>query len=268
MYEAELFPAAADGAAVPAEHAAQAYARFGTGAISWRGDGQFFVVNALDVRGAQPQRVTMVFDRNLEKQSSASPVKPEPLDGSSDGMSVPLVWRPSGNLYFTAAMRTISAQLTKHELWAHEKNGLRHGEIALGNVVPASANASASSGSAATAPAIAKKKPAPRRKKDDDDEGEEDDDFEPSNADVIDESRLDAATASSAQSNRVRALAWNADSDIFAVTMEDRATRSQSVLLYTMSNYRQFAHALHFTCSTAERFVALACLLTSFSVCV
>ena len=245
MYEAELFPSSAASGAPTPDQASQAFARFGTGSISWRGDGQFFVVNALDVRGSQPQRVTMVFDRNLEKQSAAAPVKPEPLDGSSDGMAVPLVWRPSGNLYFTAAMRYISSQLTKHELWAHEKNGLRHGEIALGNVVPAAASSAASSSSAApsatAAAAAPKKKPAPRRKKDDDDDAGDDDDgeFEP-NADVVDETKVDAATASSAQSNRVLSLSWNTDSDIFAVTLEDRATGNQSVLLYTMSNYHWY----------------------------
>ena len=84
MYESDLFPAAS-GATPPSPAALRAaYERFGTGALSWRGDGQFLVVNALDARSAAaPQRHTIVFDRQLERQSCSTPMKPEPVDGTN-----------------------------------------------------------------------------------------------------------------------------------------------------------------------------------------
>lgn len=230
MYEIDLFAATTR---TPAQ-IAEAHARYGYGSISWRGDGQFFVINALNP--STSERVCIVFDRQLEQQSISSGVKAAPLDGSADGMDAPIVWRPSGNLIFSAAHRQISSDLTKREVWLWEKNGLRHGEIALGNVVRDNgANAAATAAAAAkTATKKAKKRRA-GGDDDDDDDADEDDEY----TEEVDESAIDSSIASATDAF-VRDLAWNADSDILAVKLEDKATSAQSVVLYTTSNYHWY----------------------------
>ncbi|XP_048252379.1 elongator complex protein 1-like isoform X2 [Haliotis rufescens] len=83
--------------------------------ISWRGDGQFFVVSSIspDTGGRQLH----VWTRDCSHHSSSEPV---------DGLEQPLAWRPSGGLVACSHMRP-----NKHDVVFFEKNGLRHGEFTL-----------------------------------------------------------------------------------------------------------------------------------------
>ncbi|BFZ01620.1 hypothetical protein BsWGS_04659 [Bradybaena similaris] len=85
--------------------------------ISWRGDGQFFVVSAVDpeTRG----RFLYIWSRECVFQGRS-----EPVNGLQDCLS----WKPSGALI-------AAVQLKKHtntkDVVFFEKNGLRHGEFTI-----------------------------------------------------------------------------------------------------------------------------------------
>jgi len=235
MYERDLFPSDQASASSTELDYASLHDRFGGSSISWRGDGQFFVVSCVEPRTTM--RYCIVFDRQLEEQSKSEGVKPQPKDGPSDGMPSSLVWRPSGNLFFTSAHRRISAELTKHEVWAWEKNALRHGEINLANVV--TKNTTTSSTPAAAPPSKIKPSTARRKKGEDEeeDEGAEDTGY----SEEVDESKVDSTTSISAASDaRVLDMSWNADSDVLCLRMEERSTKKQCLLLYTTGNYHWY----------------------------
>lgn len=83
--------------------------------VSWRGDGQLFVVSTISPdTGARKLRV---WNRECEHQSTSENV---------DGVEQALAWRPSGNLIASTMRRP-----NKHEVIFFEKNGLRHGEFTL-----------------------------------------------------------------------------------------------------------------------------------------
>ncbi|OWF47940.1 putative elongator complex protein 1 [Mizuhopecten yessoensis] len=83
--------------------------------VSWRGDGQLFVVSTISPdTGARKLRV---WNRECEHQSTSENV---------DGVEQALTWRPSGNLIASTLRRP-----NKHEVIFFEKNGLRHGEFTL-----------------------------------------------------------------------------------------------------------------------------------------
>jgi elongator complex protein 1 len=81
--------------------------------ISWRGDGEYFVVNWV----FDQNRMLLIFDREGTLQSTSEPVPF--LEGV-------LSWRPSGNLI--ASTQKLSH---KHDVVFFERNGLRHGEFSL-----------------------------------------------------------------------------------------------------------------------------------------
>ncbi|XP_046559311.1 LOW QUALITY PROTEIN: putative elongator complex protein 1 [Haliotis rubra] len=83
--------------------------------ISWRGDGQFFVVSSISPHTGGRQ--LHVWTRDCSHHSSSEPV---------DGLEQTLAWRPSGSLVACSHMRP-----NKHDVVFFEKNGLRHGEFTL-----------------------------------------------------------------------------------------------------------------------------------------
>ncbi|XP_046853969.1 putative elongator complex protein 1 [Xenia sp. Carnegie-2017] len=82
--------------------------------ISWRGDGQYFVVSSLMERGNRELRV---WSREGEVISSSENVT---------GQGMALNWRPSGNL-----IASVQNFRNKQQVIFFEKNGLRHGEFHL-----------------------------------------------------------------------------------------------------------------------------------------
>jgi len=82
--------------------------------ISWRGDGNFFVINSLDQNGESTLRA---WDRSCNLNSTSEEVK---------GMSNKVSWKPSGSLI---ASSQSSSQ--KNDIIFFERNGLRHGEFGV-----------------------------------------------------------------------------------------------------------------------------------------
>ncbi|KAH6897475.1 IKI3 family-domain-containing protein [Thelonectria olida] len=82
--------------------------------ISWRGDGAYVAINAVE-QGAR--RVIRVYSREGELDSASEPV---------DGLESSLSWRPSGNLM--AGIQRLSDRV---DVVFFERNGLRHGEFTL-----------------------------------------------------------------------------------------------------------------------------------------
>lgn len=82
--------------------------------ISWRGDGAYVAINAVE-QGSR--RVIRVFSREGELDSASEPV---------DGLESSLSWRPSGNL-----MAGIQRRSDRVDVVFFERNGLRHGEFTL-----------------------------------------------------------------------------------------------------------------------------------------
>ncbi|CAB4001430.1 Elongator complex 1 [Paramuricea clavata] len=83
--------------------------------ISWRGDGQFFVVSSVSEKGNRELRV---WSREGDVLSTSEFV-------TAQGML--LDWRPSGNVI--ASVQTLPDQ--QQQVIFFEKNGLRHGEFSL-----------------------------------------------------------------------------------------------------------------------------------------
>ncbi|CAK7209101.1 Putative elongator complex protein 1 [Sporothrix bragantina] len=106
--------------------------------ISWRGDGEYVAVNAVETieDGANAaddvsaekkrRRVVRVYNREGVLDSASEPV---------DGLESYLSWRPSGNLLATLQRKTTSSAETSSEdqfnIIFFERNGLRHGQFAL-----------------------------------------------------------------------------------------------------------------------------------------
>ncbi|XP_071171469.1 elongator complex protein 1-like [Mytilus edulis] len=83
--------------------------------ISWRGDGQFFVVSTISpISGARKLRV---WSRECEHDSTSENI---------DGVEHALCWKPSGSLVASSMRKP-----NRHEIIFFEKNGLRHGEFTL-----------------------------------------------------------------------------------------------------------------------------------------
>lgn len=82
--------------------------------ISWRGDGAYVAVNAVE-QGAR--RIIRVYSREGELDSASEPV---------DGFESSLSWRPSGNL-----MAGIQRFPDRVDVVFFERNGLRHGQFTL-----------------------------------------------------------------------------------------------------------------------------------------
>ncbi|KAL6413952.1 hypothetical protein AUP68_03484 [Ilyonectria robusta] len=83
-------------------------------AISWRGDGAYVAINAVE-QGAR--RIIRVYSREGELDSASEPV---------DGFESSLSWRPSGNL-----MAGIQRFSDRVDVVFFERNGLRHGQFTL-----------------------------------------------------------------------------------------------------------------------------------------
>ncbi|XP_013379508.1 elongator complex protein 1 [Lingula anatina] len=83
--------------------------------ISWRGDGQFFVVSSISPdTGARKLRV---WSRDCVLQSTSE---------NLDGLEHTLSWRPSGNL-----IASVQRKPNKYDVVLFEKNGLKHGEFTM-----------------------------------------------------------------------------------------------------------------------------------------
>lgn len=83
-------------------------------AISWRGDGAYIAINA--VEGGK-RRMIRVYSREGQLDSVSEPV---------DGLEGALSWRPSGNL-----IASIKRSNHRIEVILFERNGLRHGQFDL-----------------------------------------------------------------------------------------------------------------------------------------
>ncbi|KAF4981587.1 hypothetical protein FZEAL_2653 [Fusarium zealandicum] len=86
----------------------------GTTTISWRGDGAYVAINAVQ-EGSR--RVIRVYSREGELDSASEPV---------DGLEGTLSWRPAGNL-----MAGIQRLDDRIDVAFFERNGLRHGQFTL-----------------------------------------------------------------------------------------------------------------------------------------
>ena len=86
----------------------------GATTISWRGDGAYVAINA--VEGAE-RRVIRVYSREGELDSASEPV---------DSFESTISWRPSGNLI--AGIQRLADRV---DVVFFERNGLRHGEFTL-----------------------------------------------------------------------------------------------------------------------------------------
>ncbi|KAH7149809.1 IKI3 family-domain-containing protein [Dactylonectria estremocensis] len=82
--------------------------------ISWRGDGAYVAINAVE---AGARRIIRVYSREGELDSASEPV---------DGLEGSLSWRPSGNL-----MAGIQRFSDRVDVVFFERNGLRHGQFTL-----------------------------------------------------------------------------------------------------------------------------------------
>jgi elongator complex protein 1 len=85
----------------------------GAVSISWRGDGAFVAINAIE----SGRRVIRVYSREGELDSASEPV---------DGLESTLSWRPAGNL-----IAGIQRRPDRTDVVFFERNGLRHGEFTL-----------------------------------------------------------------------------------------------------------------------------------------
>ncbi|KAL8697130.1 MAG: hypothetical protein Q9201_007294 [Fulgogasparrea decipioides] len=83
--------------------------------ISWRGDGAYVAVNA--VEDSTQRRVIRIYSREGVLDSVTEPV---------NGLIGPLSWRPAGNL-----LAAVQVYGEKHQVIFFERNGLRHGQFAL-----------------------------------------------------------------------------------------------------------------------------------------
>lgn len=88
---------------------------FGETSISWRGDGAYVAVNAIE--DSTQRRVIRVFSREGALDSVSEPV---------NGLLGPLSWRPAGNL-----LAGVQLFEDKHQVVFFERNGLRHGQFPL-----------------------------------------------------------------------------------------------------------------------------------------
>ncbi|CAM1509326.1 Fc.00g030650.m01.CDS01 [Cosmosporella sp. VM-42] len=86
----------------------------GSTTISWRGDGAYVAINAIE-EGVR--RVIRVYSREGELDSASEPV---------DGLEGALSWRPAGNL-----MAGIQRFEDRIDVAFFERNGLRHGQFTL-----------------------------------------------------------------------------------------------------------------------------------------
>ncbi|KAF8252842.1 IkappaB kinase complex, IKAP component [Wilcoxina mikolae CBS 423.85] len=86
----------------------------GTTVITWRGDGSYLAISAIE---NQERRMIRVYSREGQLDSVSEPV---------DGFESPLSWRPVGNL-----MAGIQRLPDRVDVIFFERNGLRHGQFAL-----------------------------------------------------------------------------------------------------------------------------------------
>jgi elongator complex protein 1 len=86
----------------------------GAATVSWRGDGEYVAVNAVD---GEKRRMVRVFTKEGVLDSVSEPV---------DYLESALSWKPSGNL-----IAGIKQHTDKAEVVFFERNGLRHGEFDL-----------------------------------------------------------------------------------------------------------------------------------------
>lgn len=86
----------------------------GATTISWRGDGAYVAINAVE-KGER--RVIRVYSREGELDSASEPV---------DGLESTISWRPAGNL--TAGIQRFADRV---DVVFFERNGLRHGQFTL-----------------------------------------------------------------------------------------------------------------------------------------
>ena len=106
---------------------------FTRGAISWRGDGEFFACCATDASGDTTLRVMRREDVSVESVGergstlSASASVSALSSGGALGV-VPLAWQPRGALIATAAR--VDGEKSDRVVF-YERNGLRRGEFAL-----------------------------------------------------------------------------------------------------------------------------------------
>ncbi|KAL8692939.1 MAG: hypothetical protein Q9224_003859 [Gallowayella concinna] len=128
--------------------------------ISWRGDGAYLAINAIEE--STQRRIIRIYSREGTLDSVSEPV---------NGLIGPLSWRPAGNLL--AGVQLLD---DKRQVIFFERNGLRHGQFTL-------------------------------RPLDGDEVGIE---------------------------TPIRALQWNVDSTVLAVSYDDR------VQLWTMGNYHWY----------------------------
>lgn len=85
--------------------------------ISWRGDGAYVAINAIERIENQERRMIRVYSREGVLDSVSEPV---------DGLEGALSWRPAGNL-----MAGIQRTKNRIDVVFFERNGLRHGQFPL-----------------------------------------------------------------------------------------------------------------------------------------
>ncbi|KAF2071926.1 hypothetical protein CYY_006763 [Polysphondylium violaceum] len=85
--------------------------------ISWRGDGQFFVVSSFDEQSEKIQ--LRVWERSLQLHSVS--------ESQVTGLENQISWRPSGSLIAVGHR----LEKTRHDIAFFERNGLKHGEFTL-----------------------------------------------------------------------------------------------------------------------------------------
>ncbi|KAF8633329.1 hypothetical protein AX17_004501 [Amanita inopinata Kibby_2008] len=96
--------------------------------ISWRGDGQYFVISTLSppTTDGLRRRVLRVYDRQAILQSTSEAI---------GGLEHPISWRPSGNLIAGTQRFGFegggAGKVERHDVVFFERNGLRHGEFGL-----------------------------------------------------------------------------------------------------------------------------------------
>lgn len=82
--------------------------------VCWRGDGQYFIISAVDLSGNRKLRI---WNREGTLQFTSSKII---------GLESTLDWKPSGNLIASTLLHP-----QKHTVVFFEKNGLQHGEFEL-----------------------------------------------------------------------------------------------------------------------------------------
>ena len=204
---------------------------------SWRGDGQYIVINSLftTTNSNQLQRILRVYNRSAELTSSSA-IYAASHNTLSDGISNVISWKPSGSVIVTTQRNTIDVnkQLIKHQVIMFERNGLRHGEFNLPQL-----NTSQNTQSDTVQSVSDNGNDIQRH--DEHKHGENDDTI-----DLNDFATVQAQWNTTVQSNisdaniYILSLQWNCDSDILSVQYQLSDQSDIYISFYTQSNWHWY----------------------------